>query len=49
MNGYMCNGIKKYSEPSVNYIFRGLNYAFNNHDEFRTKHHEIEQAFFKYI
>ncbi len=49
MNGYMCNGIKKYSEPSVNYIFRGLNYAFANHEEFRINKNKIEEAFYKYI
>ncbi len=49
MNGYMCNGIKKYSEPSINYIFRGLNYGFANHDEFKQNQSKIEDAFFKYI
>ncbi len=49
MNGYTQNGVKKYSEPSINYIFRGLNYGFTNYEEFRKNRKQILEAFFKYV
>lgn len=50
VNGYKDkNGILKYKQPTIKYIFSGLNYAINNFDNWKSKREQIINLIFKYI
>lgn len=50
VNGYKDkNGIKKYKQPTVYYLFKSLNYAMNNHDLFIKNKKEINKLINKHI
>lgn len=50
VNGFKNkDGTKSYSNPSVNYIFGALKYAFENNEEWKNKKDEITLLVFKYF
>ncbi len=50
VNGYKDkNGIKKYKQPTINYLFKSLNYAMNNHDIFLKNKKQINELINKHI
>lgn len=51
VNGYYCNKThqKKHSNPTINYIFGGINHALNNNESYRNKRKEIEILIWKYF
>ena len=50
VNGFKNKeGTKSYSNPSVNYIFGALKYAFENNEQWRDKKEEITKLVLKYF
>lgn len=49
VNGYHIHGEKKYKNPTINHVFRGLNYAVKNFEIWKSKENEIKALIFKYI
>lgn len=51
VNGYydQKTRIKKYKQPTVNYLFTGLNYAINNFDEVKQHQNLIIKLIFKWL
>lgn len=50
VNGYKDkNGVRRYKQPTIKYIFSGLNFAINNFDNWQLKREEIIDLIFKYI
>ena len=50
VNGYVWKGKKKYSNPTVKYIFGGLNYAFFHHEDLlKDKKENILKIINKYF
>lgn len=50
VNGfYDKNNKKKYSNPTINYIFGGLNHAFANNKKYQEKKQEILSLVHKYF
>ena len=43
------NGNKKLKNPTINYVFGGLNFALKNFEEVQEKRQEIIDLIFKYI
>lgn len=51
VNGYVCKKekIKKHSNPTIDYLFGGLNYAFDNNELYAKRKKEIMDLIFKYF
>ncbi len=50
VNGYKDkNGVRKYKNPTINYLFGALNYAMQTNDLFKSKQKEIEKLIKKYL
>lgn len=50
INGYKDkDGNKKYKQPTIKYIFTGINYAMNTFDEWKIKEKEIKELVYKYL
>lgn len=50
VNGYRDSyGNKKLKNPTIDYIFTGLNFALKNFNEVKEKRQEIIDLIFKYI
>lgn len=50
VNGYKDkDGVLRYKQPTIKYIFSGLNFAMNNFDNWKSKKEEINNLIFKYI
>ena len=50
INGYKDkDGNKKYKQPTIKYIFTGINYAMNTCDEWNIKEKEIKELVYKYL
>ena len=50
VNGYKDkNGVKKFKQPTIKYLFRSLNYAMNNFSIFKNNKKEIIELIYKYL
>lgn len=49
VNGYYINGEKKYSIPTVNYLFGAINHAIYNSQDWKNKKNEIKKLIEKYF
>lgn len=49
VNGYYSDNIKKYSHPTVNYLFGGIKYAITNNKDYYEKREEIIKLINKYF
>lgn len=49
VNGYIQNGKRKYSSPTINYIFMGIHKAINSCDDWKSKKVLIEKLIMKYF
>lgn len=50
VNGYKDkNGVKKFKQPTIKYLFTSLNYAMNNFSIFKNNKKEINELIYKYL
>lgn len=49
VNGYNCNGTRKYKQPTINHLFTGLNFAVENFPIWKDKTEDIKALINKYL